>query len=65
MTFEYDSSKNDFIKTINAIARRHTPEQVFTDFVSMAAMSISNAVDFKQEREKKYLAFLRKKEWKI
>ena len=49
----YDSAKKDFLKTIDAIAGRHTPKQVFTDFVSMAAMSISNAVDFKQEREKK------------
>ena len=62
MTLEYDSAKKEFIKTIEAIARRHTPEQVFTDFVSMAAMSISNAVDFKQEREKKYLDLIRKYE---
>lgn len=56
----YDSAKKDFLKTIDAIAGRHTPEQVFTDFVSMAAMSISNAVDFKQEREKKYLDLIGK-----
>ena len=58
----YDSAKKDFLKTIDAIAGRHTPEQVFTDFVSMAAMSISNAVDFKQEREKKYLDLIGKDE---
>ena len=58
----YDSAKKDFLKTIDAIAGRHTPEQVFTDFVSMAAMSISNAVDFKQEREKKYLDLIGKYE---
>lgn len=58
----YDSAKKDFIKTIDAIAGRYTPEQVFTDFVSMAAMSISNAVDFKQEREKKYLDLIGKYE---
>lgn len=58
----YDSAKKDFFKTIDAIAGRHTPEQVFTDFVSMAAMSISNAVDFKQEREKKYLDLIGKYE---
>lgn len=51
---KYDEAKKAFIKTIDSIARRYTPEQVFTDFVTMAAMSISNAVDFKQEREKKY-----------
>lgn len=62
MTLAYDSAKKDFIKTIKAIARRHTPEQIFTDFVSMAAMSISNAVDFKQEREKKYLDLIGKYE---
>lgn len=62
MTLAYDSAKKDFIKTIEAIARRHTPEQVFTDFVTMAAMSISNAVDFKQEREKKYLDLIGKYE---
>jgi hypothetical protein len=58
----YDSAKKDFLKTIDVIAGRHTPEQVFTDFVSMAAMSISNAVDFKQEREKKYLDLIGKYE---
>lgn len=58
----YDSAKKDFLKTIDAIAGRHTSEQVFTDFVSMAAMSISNAVDFKQEREKKYLDLIGKYE---
>lgn len=58
----YDSAKKDFLKTIDAIARRHTPEQVFTDFVTMEAMSISNAVDFKQEREKKYLDLIGKYE---
>ena len=56
----YDSAKKDFLKKIDAIAVRHTPGQVFTDFVSMAAMSISNAVDFKQEREKKYLDLIGK-----
>lgn len=50
----YKEAKKAFIKTIDSIARRYTTEQVFTDFVTMAAMSISNAVDFKQEREKKY-----------
>ena len=62
MTLAYDSAKKEFIKTVNAIARRYTPEHVFTDFVTMAAMSISNAVDFKQEREKKYLDLSRKYE---
>lgn len=54
--------KKAFIKTIDEIARRYTPQQVFTDFVTMAAMSISNAVDFKEEREKKYLDLIRKYE---
>ena len=58
----YDDAKKAFIKTIDEIARRYTPQQVFTDFVTMAAMSISNAVDFKEEREKKYLDLIRKYE---
>lgn len=57
---KYDEAKKSFIKTIDGIARRYTPQQVFTDFVTMAAMSISNAVDFKQEREKKYLDLIGK-----
>lgn len=34
----YEEAKKEFIKGIDSIARRHTPEQVFADFVSMAAM---------------------------
>lgn len=62
MTLAYDSAKKEFIKTVEAIARRYTPEHVFTDFVTMAAMSISNAVNFKQEREDKYLKLIQKYE---
>lgn len=56
---KYEEAKKAFIKTIDAISNRYTPQQVFTDFVTMAAMSISNAVDFNQEREKKYLDLIR------
>ena len=59
---KYEEAKKAFIKTIDAIARRYTPEHVFTDFVTMAAMSISNAVNFKQEREDKYLKLIQKYE---
>lgn len=62
MTLAYNDAKKEFIKLINSISSRYTPEQVFTDFVTMAAMSISNSVDFKQEREDKYMELIRKYE---
>jgi hypothetical protein len=48
---------NNIIKLIEKLGYRHATWQVFSDFVEMAAISISNAVDWTQreEREKKYL----------
>ena len=44
----YDRAKKDFIKTIDEIAGRYTPEQVFTDFVTMAAMIINTSVSVRR-----------------
>lgn len=62
MSAAYDNAKKEFIKLINSISNRYTPTQVFTDFVTMAAMSISNSVDFNQKREDKYMELIRKYE---
>lgn len=44
-------------KMINNLAHQHSPFQVFSDFVEMSALAISNAVDITQfdKREQRYL----------
>lgn len=50
------------VSLIEATARRHDAWQVFRDFVAMAAISISNAVDasHREEREEEYLGIVRR-----
>ncbi|WP_429501076.1 N-6 DNA methylase (plasmid) [Robbsia andropogonis] len=49
--------KTALIAAIHSFPAKHRPEQVFSDFVELAALSISNAVDRSQfdAREKRYL----------
>ena len=49
-------------KLIRKLSHRHHTYQVFSDFVEMAACSISNAVDPRhyEEREKRYMDIVRK-----
>ncbi len=58
------SHRKALIKLIEANGRTHGSWQVFSDFVEMAAISISNAVDWAQrdEREKRYMEVVRKYE---
>ncbi len=52
----------EIIKTITALSYRHSLWQVFADFVEMAALAISNSVDFihKEQREIRYLEIIGK-----
>ena len=58
--------EKDFIKTFNAIAYRHNPWTVWTDFANMSATAIANAVDREEtrwnRREQSYLASAKKYE---
>lgn len=59
----YEQAKKEFINLINSMSNKFTPVQVFTDFVEMAAMSISNSCDLskkREEREKKYMDLINK-----
>lgn len=51
---------NKLIGLITKASYRHSKWQVFSDFVEMSAISLSNAVDLvhKQEREKRYLEII-------
>lgn len=54
--------KKEFIKLINTLNYKHAVWQVFSDFLEISAIAISNAVDIrnKEEREKKYLETINK-----
>ena len=51
-------------KLIESVSYRHATHQVFSDFVEMAAISISNAVDLSQreKREAEYMRLIKKYE---
>lgn len=54
-----DSYKN-LIKSINKVSYRHNAWKVFSDFLEMSAIAISNSVDLihRKEREKRYLEII-------
>ena len=54
--------QKEIIKTITTLSYRHSLWQVFTDFVEMAALAISNSVDaiHKEKRETRYLEIIGK-----
>ena len=54
--------QKELVKLIGGLAYRHSQWQVFSDFVEMAAISISNAVDFAQrdKREERYLEIVKR-----
>lgn len=57
----YDNAKKEFVKLINSISGgKYSPSQVFSDFVTMAAIGISNSVNFNQKREDTYMELIRK-----
>jgi type I restriction-modification system DNA methylase subunit len=58
--------KRNIIKLIEQASYRHSSWQVFSDFVEMVALSISNSVDSRQykERELRYLDIIRTYEHK-
>ena len=54
------SHKEEFIKIFDSLCYRHPKFTVWSDFVHMAAYSISNACDYRQEREDKYLNIVKR-----
>lgn len=58
---DYDH-KNKLIKLIEKAAYRHGTWEIFSDFVEIAAITISNSVDRTQfdQREKKYLEVIKR-----
>lgn len=45
----------EFLSVFRGLTHKHSPHQVFSDFCTMSALSISNAIMFNEEREKRYL----------
>jgi type I restriction-modification system DNA methylase subunit len=58
--------KNNIIKLIQKVSYRHQTWQVFSDFLEMSAIAISNSVDWpqKEEREKQYMSIISRYESK-
>lgn len=52
--------KKEIVKLIGQLGYRHSAWQVFSDFVEMSAIALSNSVDwiYKQERETRYLEII-------
>lgn len=57
-----DSHQRALLGLLNQFGHSHTPERVFSDFVEISALSISNSVDRSQfeGREKRYLEIVSK-----
>ena len=54
--------QKELTKLISSLAYRHSAWQVFADFAEMAAISLSNAVDFSQseKREERYMEVVKR-----
>lgn len=52
--------QNEFIKTIKHLSNRYHLWQVFSDFCEMSALAMSNAMDYQQAREDRYLSIIGK-----
>lgn len=52
--------RKEIVKTIGDLGYRHSTWQVFSDFVEMSAIALSNTVDWihREEREKRYLEII-------
>lgn len=52
--------QSNLVKMIRDAAYRHSAWRVFTDFLALSAIAVSNAVDlrYREEREKKYLEII-------
>lgn len=59
--YEVDHKKN-MVKLFEKLAYRYSTWEVFSDFLEMAAITLSNSVNFKgwKERETKYLSIISK-----
>jgi hypothetical protein len=54
--------RKNIVTTISDLAYRHSSWQVFSDFVEMSAISLSNAVDLRhrEEREARYMTIVKR-----
>ncbi len=54
--------QKDLVKLITGLAYRHSQWQVFADFVEMAALSLSNAIDLAhyEQREERYMEIVKR-----
>jgi type I restriction-modification system DNA methylase subunit len=56
----YDMSKKNVIDLFKKFGVKHDTFTVWNDFLELAAISISNATDYKEEREQQYLKTIKK-----
>lgn len=55
-------SKENMVKIFNSIHYKYDLYSVFSDFLELAAISISNSVMFSEKREKRYMEVIKKYE---
>lgn len=62
MSLKYEKAKSEIVKRINALSPVHSLHNVFRDFTSLSAYTISNRVDRLQyeDREAQYMNIIRK-----
>lgn len=53
-----EATKN-FVKKFEKLGSMHNPFTVFSDFLALSAISISNAVNFNEDREQEYLRIVK------
>ena len=56
----YGMSKKNVIDLFKKFGLKHDTFTVWNDFLQLAAISISNATDYKEEREQQYLKTIKK-----
>ena len=59
-TKSYEKYKTDFIKTFNQLARHRGRYEVFSDFITLSAISLNNAMFKNQQLEDEYLSIGKK-----
>lgn len=59
MKTEFERYKSQFISVVEGLGTKYGRHKVFSDFVEMAAISISNSVRFDQELENRYLNIIK------
>lgn len=51
----YSGRNSEFVKLISSMTNRYQTWEIWADFITMVAMELSQPLDFREDREKRYL----------